>query len=96
MRSTTRGVGAVSLSGPAYPLMLLAGNSGLRRGELAGLRCSDIGLATGQLMVRQQHKSIRYLSKTVTRLMRRAGPGSPMRGCTPCGNQDNQDHHLCR
>jgi integrase len=41
-----------------YPLMLLAGNSGLRRGELAGLRWPDIDLATGQQMVRQQRKSI--------------------------------------
>jgi integrase len=43
-----------------YPLMLLAGNSGLRRGELAGLRWSDLDLATGQLVVRQQRKSISY------------------------------------
>lgn len=34
------------------PLMLLAGNSGLRRGALAGLRRSDIDLATAQLVVR--------------------------------------------
>jgi integrase len=32
--------------------MLLAGNSGLRRGALAGLRRSDIDLATAQLVVR--------------------------------------------
>jgi integrase len=43
-----------------YPLMLLAGNSGLRRGELAGLRWSDIDLSTGQLVVRQQRKSVSY------------------------------------
>lgn len=43
-----------------YPMMLLAGNSGLRRGELAGLRWSDIDLTTGQLIVRRQRKSISY------------------------------------
>jgi integrase len=43
-----------------YPLMLLAGNSGLRRGELAGLRWPDIDVATGQLVVCRQRKSIRY------------------------------------
>jgi integrase len=43
-----------------YPLMLLAGNSGLRRGELAGLRWSDIDPTPGQLVVRQQRKSVSY------------------------------------
>jgi integrase len=43
-----------------YPLLLLAGNSGLRRGELAGLRWADINLTTGMLVVRRQRKSINY------------------------------------
>jgi integrase len=43
-----------------YPLMLLAGNAGLRRGELAGLKWEDINLDTGQLTVNRQHKSIKY------------------------------------
>lgn len=43
-----------------YPLMLLPGNSGIRRGELAGLRWADIDLTTGMLVVRRQRKSVSY------------------------------------
>jgi integrase len=43
-----------------HPFMVLAGNSGLRRGELAGLRWSDIDLTTGRLVVARQRKSVRY------------------------------------
>ncbi|HET9566471.1 MAG TPA: site-specific integrase, partial [Mycobacterium sp.] len=44
-----------------YPLVVLAGNSGLRRGELAGLRWSDIDLsAKARLVVARQRVSVGY------------------------------------
>jgi len=41
-------------SDPLYPLFHLAALRGLRRGELCGLRWSDVDLDSGQLTVRQQ------------------------------------------
>jgi integrase len=43
-----------------YPLLVLAGFSGLRRGELCGLRWSDLDLKTGRLVVAQQRVSVGY------------------------------------
>lgn len=43
-----------------YPLFVLAGHSGLRRGELVGLRWSDVDLTTGRLVVQQQRVSVGY------------------------------------
>jgi integrase len=43
-----------------YPLFVLAGHSGLRRGELVGLRWSDVDLTTGRIVVRTQRVSVGY------------------------------------
>lgn len=43
-----------------YPLMLLAGNSGLRRGELVGLRWADLDWDSGRLVVTRQRKVLGY------------------------------------
>jgi integrase len=43
-----------------YPLLLLAGHSGLRRGELVGLRWEDVNLTTGRVVVHQQRVSVGY------------------------------------
>ncbi len=40
------------------PLFRLVGTTGLRRGEVAGLRWVDVDLASGRLMVRQQHTQV--------------------------------------
>jgi integrase len=69
-----------------YPLMLLAGNAGLRRGELARLKWEDINLDTGQLIVNRQRKSIEYrvvVAEAKTEAGRRTrgvGGGIPGRG----------------
>lgn len=41
-----------------FPLFRLAGMTGMRRGELLGLRWSDVDLGTGRLVVRQQVTSV--------------------------------------
>lgn len=43
-----------------YPLWMLAGHSGLRRGELAGLKWKDVDLSTGRIVVRRQRVSVNY------------------------------------
>jgi len=43
-----------------YTLVLVAGHSGLRRGELCGLRWSDIDLTTGRVVVARQRTSVGY------------------------------------
>lgn len=43
-----------------YPLLVLAGFSGLRRGELCGLRWDNLDLKTGRLVVAQQRVSVGY------------------------------------
>jgi integrase len=43
-----------------YPFVLLAGHSGLRRGELLGLRWSDLDSSTGRLVVARQRISVGY------------------------------------
>jgi len=43
-----------------YPLFVVAGYSGLRRGELVGLRWADIDMATGRVVVAQQRVSVGY------------------------------------
>lgn len=43
-----------------YPLWVLAGYSGLRRGELAALKWEDIDLSTGRVVVRRQRVSVGY------------------------------------
>jgi integrase len=40
------------------PLFRLAATTGLRRGEVAGLRWEDVDLASGRLVVRQQHTQV--------------------------------------
>lgn len=46
--------------GRMFPLVVVAGFSGLRRGELAGLRWSDIDLDTGKIVVAVQRVSVGY------------------------------------
>ncbi|MBE1485855.1 tyrosine-type recombinase/integrase [Plantactinospora soyae] len=43
-----------------YPLVLLCGYSGLRRGELCGLKWTDVNLDTGRLQVNRQRVSVGY------------------------------------
>lgn len=43
-----------------YVLVLVAGHSGMRRGELAGMRWSDIDLATGRWVLGHQRTSVGY------------------------------------
>ena len=43
-----------------YPLILLAGHSGLRRGELCGLRWADIDLTTGRVILGPQRTAVGY------------------------------------
>ncbi|MDG4821898.1 tyrosine-type recombinase/integrase [Asanoa sp. WMMD1127] len=43
-----------------FPLVVVAGYSGLRRGELAGLKWEDVSLKTGRLVVRRQRVSVGY------------------------------------
>jgi integrase len=44
-----------------YSFVLMAGHSGLRRGELAALRWSDIDLKTGRIVVRFQRTTVGYV-----------------------------------
>lgn len=43
-----------------FPLVVVAGYTGLRRGELAGLKWLDVNLKTGRTMVRRQRVSVGY------------------------------------
>ncbi|MFI5495276.1 tyrosine-type recombinase/integrase [Actinoplanes sp. NPDC051859] len=43
-----------------YPLLVLAGYSGLRRGELVGLKWDDLDMATGRIVVARQISSVGY------------------------------------
>lgn len=43
-----------------YAFVLVAGHSGLRRGELAALKWADINLATGRVVVSRQRTSVGY------------------------------------
>jgi integrase len=43
-----------------YAFVLVAGHSGLRRGELAGLQWEDINLDTGRIEVRRQRTTVGY------------------------------------
>ena len=43
-----------------FPLVVVAGYTGLRRGELAGLKWSDVDLKTGRVVVRRQRVSVGY------------------------------------
>ncbi|HKT00406.1 MAG TPA: tyrosine-type recombinase/integrase, partial [Rugosimonospora sp.] len=43
-----------------YPFVLVAGHSGLRRGELAGLRWADVDLKTGRIVVCTQRTTVGY------------------------------------
>jgi integrase len=43
-----------------FPLVVVAGYSGLRRGELAGLKWEDVDLKTGRIVVRRQRVSVGY------------------------------------
>jgi integrase len=43
-----------------YAFVLVAGHSGLRRGELAGLQWDDIDLGTGRIVVRRQRTTVGY------------------------------------
>jgi integrase len=43
-----------------YAFVLVAGHSGLRRGELAGLQWPDIDLATGRIVVHRQRTTVGY------------------------------------
>ena len=43
-----------------YPLILLAGHSGLRRGELCGIKWEHIDLETGRIVLGQQRTSVGY------------------------------------
>jgi integrase len=43
-----------------FPLVVVAGYSGLRRGELAGLKWEDVDLDTGRIVVRRQRVSVGY------------------------------------
>lgn len=43
-----------------YPLLVIAGYGGLRRGELAGLRWEHVNLKTGELTVAAQRTSVGY------------------------------------
>jgi integrase len=43
-----------------YPLILVAGHSGLRRGELAGLKWEHIDLSTGRIVLGPQRTSVGY------------------------------------
>jgi integrase len=43
-----------------FPLVVVAGHSGLRRGELAGLKWEDVDLKTGRVVVRRQRVSVGY------------------------------------
>jgi integrase len=43
-----------------YAFVLVAGHSGLRRGELAGLRWADIDLSTGRIVVGLQRTTVGY------------------------------------
>ncbi|HET8662628.1 MAG TPA: site-specific integrase [Micromonosporaceae bacterium] len=43
-----------------FPLVVVAGYTGLRRGELAGLKWEDIDLTTGRVVVRRQRVSVGY------------------------------------
>lgn len=43
-----------------YPLLVLAGYSGLRRGELVGLKWSDLDMSTGRLVMSRQRNSVGY------------------------------------
>jgi integrase len=43
-----------------YPLLVLAGYSGLRRGELVGLKWSDLDMSTGKIVVARQISSVNY------------------------------------
>lgn len=43
-----------------YPLLVLAGYSGLRRGELVGLKWSDLDMATGRIIMSRQITSVGY------------------------------------
>lgn len=43
-----------------YPLLVVAGYSGLRRGELVGLQWGDIDMETGRLVVARQVVSVGY------------------------------------
>ena len=43
-----------------YPLLVVAGYSGLRRGELVGLQWSDVDLTTGRVVIARQIVSVGY------------------------------------
>lgn len=43
-----------------YPLLVVAGYSGLRRGELVGLQWGDLDMATGRLVIGRQVVSVGY------------------------------------
>lgn len=43
-----------------YPLLVLAGYSGLRRGELVGLKWSDLDASTGKIVMARQISSVGY------------------------------------
>ncbi|WP_232234545.1 site-specific integrase [Actinoplanes sp. N902-109] len=43
-----------------YPLLVLAGYSGLRRGELVGLKWDDIDMTTGKIVMARQISSVGY------------------------------------
>jgi integrase len=44
-----------------YPLVVLSGYSGLRRGELCGAEWSDVDLKTGRFVMRRQRTSVGYV-----------------------------------
>ena len=44
-----------------YPLLVVAGYSGLRRGELVGLRWDNVNMTTGRLVVERQLSSVGYV-----------------------------------
>jgi integrase len=43
-----------------YAFVLVAGHSGLRRGELAGLKWDDINMDTGRIVVYRERTTVRY------------------------------------
>jgi integrase len=67
---------------PLYPALLLAATTGLRRGELLGLRWVDLDLGRGRAAVRQTLLAVRDVDADIAarQLGKRAGKHRPMFG----------------